>query len=109
MVDDLKRLRLEMKMKLKGLLLAVCTVSRSEFAVLPGITRIGCLHSRSAAHSADFQGAWTPHVVWSFLDGYARFGEPLAMPALPEPRLPARVAWGRQQPLLGELVLATGG
>lgn len=31
------------------------------------------------------------------------------MPAFPEPRLPAQVAWGLEQSLLGELVLAMGG
>jgi hypothetical protein len=44
-----------------------------------------------------------------FLDGHRRFAEPRLMPFFQEPRLPARAALVREQPLCPELVLATGG
>ena len=44
-----------------------------------------------------------------FLDRLPRFAEPRLMPFFQEPRLPAREALVREQPLCPELVLATGG
>lgn len=44
-----------------------------------------------------------------FLDGHARFEEPLAMQAAQTQRLPGRAAWVRERPLCAELVLVTGG
>ena len=43
-----------------------------------------------------------------FLDGSLRFAEPLSMPAFPEHRLPAWVAFVREQTLRREMVSATG-